>query len=403
MRRSLLATTVIFACWLGLPSPANAQQAPDSRADLILVGAPLAASASPTSAHGPTVVATAAAAVAAPTIHDSSVASSAEDPIEGEPTPDPQVAPVAPPNPLGLLGGLDPRQWAGEILNAVITSLGQSLLEAIRGFVDWATGVGDSSLNFVTQTPAAGTYESTTVRALWDFSRALANGGLALIVMWGGFNIVFKEHTRAPYDGVMELLPRVILAALALNLTLELSRLLIDLNNAFGSAIGAVSLPGYAQAGIGQEGIALVFVAVAYGVVVLLLALQMLMRLALIDVLIVLAPVMVLMWVLPQTQSWSRWWSHLFPITVFQQAIQLIVLRLGTALMVELTPGSVSNALLTLLLGIAVCWLTLKIPALLNSQANHAGLGSVVSLVLLSRLGGAVAHRGAGAAGAGGK
>ena len=68
--------------------------------------------------------------------------------------------------------------------------------------------------------------------------------------------------------------------------------------------------------------------------------------------------------------------------------------------MVELTPGSVSNGLLTLLLGIAVCWLTLKMPALLNGQARHAGLGSVVSLVLLRRFGGAVARSGAGAAGA---
>ena len=65
---------------------------------------------------------------------------------------------------------------------------------------------------------------------------------------------------------------------------------------------------------------AMILVAVAYGIVALLLAFQMLMRLALIDVLIVLAPVMVLTWVLPQTQSWARWWAHLCPITVFQQA-----------------------------------------------------------------------------------
>ena len=36
-----------------------------------------------------------------------------------------------------------------------------------------------------------------------------------------------------------------------------------------------------------------------------------------------------------------------------------MALRLGSSLMVELTPGSVSDALLTLLLGIAVCWMTL--------------------------------------------
>ncbi|RJQ07843.1 MAG: hypothetical protein C4558_08955 [Dehalococcoidia bacterium] len=398
MQKPLLATIVVVACWLGLSTSVLAQQVSDPLADLIVVGAPFTAPASPTLVPGSTMVAAAAVDRAEPATLEST-SSSESAPGGGGPDTTPQLGPIDLPNPFDLLGGLDPRQWAGEILDAVVTSLGRSLIEAIRGFTDWATGIGDSSLNFVTRTPPAGSYESTTVRTLWDFSRAIANGGLALIVMWGGFNIVAKDHTRTPYDGVMEMLPRVILAALALNLTLELSRVLIDLNNALAGAVGEIGLPGYDQAGVEQAGMALVFVAVAYGVVVLLLVFQMLMRLALIDVLIVLAPVMVLMWVLPQTQSWSRWWSHLFPITVFQQAVQVLVLRLGTALMVELTPGSASNALLTLLLGIAVCWLTLKMPALLNGQARHAGLGSVVSLVLLSRFGGAVAQRGAGAAG----
>jgi hypothetical protein len=75
-----------------------------------------------------------------------------------------------------------------------------------------------------------------------------------------------------------------------------------------------------------------------------------------------------------------------------------MVLRLGSALMVELTPGSLSNALLTLLLGIAVCWLTLKVPAILRGQIHHAGLSSVVSLVLVTRMVGALAAGGRGGA-----
>lgn len=399
MRKPLIATIVLLACWLGIPSSGSADQAPDPIADLAHIGAPLSPAAAPGSARAATVVAT---AVAPPPVEARAILSAGLAPGSTPPPTDPQIGPIDLPNPLSLLGGLDPREWAGEILEAVVETLGGSLVEAIRGFVDWATGVGDSSLNFVTSTPAAGTYESTTVRTLWDFSRAIANGGLALIVMWGGFNLVLKEHSRTPYDGVMELLPRVILAALALNLTLELAQLLIDLNNAFAGAVGEVALPGYEEAGAEQQGIALVFVGVAHAIVTLLLVFQMLMRLALIDVLIVLAPVMVLTWVVPQTQGWSRWWAHLFPITIFQQAVQVLALRLGTALMVELTPGSVSNALLTLLLGIGVCWITLKMPALLNGQARHAGLGSVVSLVLLSRLGGAMSARGGGAAAAAG-
>ncbi len=228
----------------------------------------------------------------------------------------------------------------------------QAMLEAIRGFVDWALGMGGSSLNFVTRTPAEGTYDSPTVRSLHDFSRAIVNVALAVVVMWGGFNVIIKEHTRSPYHEAMELLPRVILAALAANLTIEFARMLIDINNALAAGVGDVGLPGYDQATPQQEGLALIFTAVAYGIVAILLVFQMLMRLALLAMLIVLGPIAALLWVLPQTQQWTRWWTDLFVITVFQQTVQVMVLALGTALMVELTPGSLSNALLTMLLGL---------------------------------------------------
>ena len=133
--------------------------------------------------------------------------------------------------------------------------IGQALIEAFLSFTDWALGLGGSSLNFVTRTPAAGTYESPTVRSLWDFSRALVNVALAAIVMSGDFNIMVKEHTRSPYHEVMELLPRVILAVLAANLTLECGRFLIDMNNALAASVGDVGLPGYYQATPSQEGI----------------------------------------------------------------------------------------------------------------------------------------------------
>ncbi|MBE7518379.1 MAG: hypothetical protein HS107_03950 [Thermoflexaceae bacterium] len=336
---------------------------------------------------------------------------------EGQPPPDTLVDLPIPdptdwiPNPLDWLpGGLNPVNWAKDIVNAVFTLIGQAMLEAIRGFVDWALGVGGSSLNFVTRTPAEGTYDSPTVRSLYDFSRAIVNVALAVVVMWGGFNVIIKEHTRSPYHEAMELLPRVILAALAANLTIEFARMLIDINNALAAGVGDVGLPGYDQATPSQEGLALIFTAVAYGIVAILLVFQMLMRLALLAMLIVLGPIAALLWVLPQTQQWTRWWTDLFVITVFQQAIQVMVLALGTALMVELTPGSVSNALLTMLLGIAVCWLTLKVPSLLRSARSQAGVTNVLTFAMATHALGAMAGAGragaaaggAGAAGAGG-
>jgi hypothetical protein len=331
-------------------------------------------------------------------------------PAPGESPPPDTLVDLPIPNPIDLIpnpldwlpGGLNPLNWAQDIVNAVFTMIGEAMLEAIRGFVDWALGLGGSSLNFVTRTPAAGTYDSTTVRSLYDFSRAIANVALAVIVMWGGFNVILKEHTRSPYHEAMELLPRVILAALAANLTIEFARMLIDINNALAAGVGDVGLPGYDAATPQQEGLALIVTAVAYGVVAILLAFQMLMRLALLAMLIVLGPIAALLWVLPQTQQWTRWWTDLFVITVFQQAVQVLVLALGTALMVELTPGSVSNALLTMLLGLAVCWLTLKVPSLLRSARSQAGITNVLTFAMATHALGAMAGAGRAGAAAGG-
>ncbi len=415
MRGLPIGTTVAVALVVVVlaADPAHADESDPGRtfAELVFAGAPLTApfgtasiSIVTTQVSSSAPSSSLASTASPPTGPGTAPASkSIPQPPELEPPPPPQLPDV--PNPLDWFSSLDPREWAGDVLDALLTMVGRALLEAMRGFIDWALGFGDSSLNFVTRTPAAGTYGSPTVRSLWDFSRALVNVALAVIVMWGGFNVMVKEHTRSPYHEVMELLPRVILGALAANLTLEFARFLIDANNAIAGAVGQVGLPGYDQTTPAQEGIALIFTALAYGIVAILLVFQMLMRLALIDMLIVLAPVMALLWVLPQTQSWARWWADIFPITVFQQAIQMMVLRLGSALMVELTPGSLSNALLTLLLGIAVCWLTLKVPSLLlRSRGSAAGLGNVLTLVVAARLLGGLggAARGGGSTGGAG-
>ena len=67
-----------------------------------------------------------------------------------------------------------------------------------------------------------------------------------------------------------------------------------------------------------------------YLVMGLLLLGQMLMRLALLDALLVIAPLALLCWVLPQTYRWARLWFSTFFATVFVQSIQVLVLQLGT-------------------------------------------------------------------------
>ena len=144
-----------------------------------------------------------------------------------------------------------------------------------------------------------------------------------------------------------------------------------------------------------------------YLVMALLLMLQMLMRLGLVDLLIVVAPLAMACWVLPQTQAWARLWSSLFTGTVFVQGLQVLGLRLGTALGSELS-GTAAGAhaeTLQAFLGIAVLALVLRLPRYMPGPSYGAsGVGTLLQVVAIGRaLGMARGARAAGARGVGGR
>ncbi len=263
----------------------------------------------------------------------------------------------------------DPRQWASEVFNQVLVNLLQGISSALRSLVG---GVMASSVNFISQTPPAGSYASSTVLALWNLVRIIANAALALVVLWGGFNLILRPHLGSPYHEAMELFPRIALSALLANTSLWWARFAIDANNALSGALGQASLPAWDRADSATQLLAEVIATLIYMVTSLLLLLQMLMRLALIDVLLVVSPLALLCWVLPETQGWARLWSSTFFSAVFTQFVQVLALKLGSALLTDLTPVAADASLLAVFLGIAVLAVTMKIPGLMR---NHLGDG----------------------------
>ncbi|MCC6178362.1 MAG: hypothetical protein IT305_23910 [Chloroflexi bacterium] len=292
---------------------------------------------------------------------------------EGRPTPTSTPAPEGnpPSDAPGPFSGFlpDPKAWAADVFNQVLVSLLQGISTAIRGVVE---GVMGSSLNFITQTPPAGTDARPTVKMLWEAVRTAMNAGLAIVALWGGFNLIVREQIGAPYHEAMELVPRLIIGALLANTSMTWAQLAIDVNNALCQGVGEVALPAWESADSTTQLLVNVIAVLIYLVTGLLLLLQMLMRLALIDVLLVSAPLGLLCWVLPQTQSWARLWSGTFFGVVFTQFVQVLALKLGGSLLTELAPMSTDAALLSVFLGVAVLALTLKIPSLMR---NHVGDG----------------------------
>jgi hypothetical protein len=247
------------------------------------------------------------------------------------------------------------------------------------------TSVGNGAIVF--RTPPELTYDSLAVKDLTNGMRFAANGGLAAIIVIGGVNMIVHPYIRAPYHGALEVIPRVLLGAVMVNTSLGLGKFAIDLNNALCQAVTGAAMPDWSSVGrLPSDGsVLLEMVAIAvYLVMGMLLVGQMLMRLALVDALLVIAPLALLCWVLPQTYAWARLWFTTFFGTVFVQCIQVLVLGLGARLMQSLVPllstfssGPLSAAhtwLITLLLGMAVLQLARKIPRLV--QGVPAGMGT---------------------------
>jgi TrbL/VirB6 plasmid conjugal transfer protein len=277
----------------------------------------------------------------------------------------------------------NPGGWLTTMFNSALVSMGQKTTGDVVGFMDWLLGSG----NIISQTPGALSYDNDAVKSLWGSMRVVANAALAVVTVIGGVNLIVHPHIRAPYHGALELVPRVLLSGIMLNTSLDWGRFVVELNNALCRGIGAGSIPGWAnvQQQLPDSGAVLLnLIAMAvYLVMGLLLTGQMLMRLALVDALLVLAPLALLCWVLPQTYGWARLWFSTFFGTVFVQAVQVLVLRLGADLIQRLPsvllsvtsdPAEGSRVwLTTLLLGMAVLQLARKIPRLMPGFPGGIG------------------------------
>lgn len=293
--------------------------------------------------------------------------------VDASPTGTPAQTPTLSPTPTDQPPAstpflFDPSQWIPSALTTAFTWIFTSLRDALVSFLQPAI-----ALNFLVQTPAADTYEHPVVLLLWSVVVAVADGALALIVLWGGYNAMLHDGIGARYHTARHVLPRVALAALAANLSLFFIQVLIDLNNAL-CGIPSVALRDVVTLLLNRtdSGLAFGILFLAFGVATLLLIVQMLVRLAMLDLLIVTAPLALICWALPQTQAWSRLWTRAFVSTVFVQFLQVLTLSLGGALIGIFRAENVFFGAMDLLIGLASVYLAIKVPGLLRAFGGPA-------------------------------
>ena len=242
--------------------------------------------------------------------------------------------------------------------------------------------------DILTGTPPDLTYAHAMVQQAWMVVWAITSGALMVILGWMGLSFIVSEHLGRQQTGWREMVPRLVLGLVAAASSLWWCALVLDVADAVSGFI-AVSLnvtPGdllrapldtfltAVQAGSVGMAQLLALLYLVYGFFVLYVIVQMVLRLALIDILLALAPIALGLWILPHTAGWGRHWLRLFMTTVFQQAIQLIALALGLGFLNEFASIAafepVQDLIWKLLMSLAFVYMATRVPSMLGNSGT---------------------------------
>ena len=240
----------------------------------------------------------------------------------------------------------------------------------------------------ITGTPPDLTYAHWLVRDAWLVVWGITSAALMVILGWMGLSLIMSEHLGRSQAGWREMVPRLVLGLVAAASSLWWCALVIDVADAVSGFI-AFSLnvtPGDAlrstlhtlltavEAGSVGMGLLLAALYLVYGFFVLYVLVQMILRLALIDILLALAPIALGLWILPHTAGWGRHWLRLFMTTVFQQAVQLIALALGFGFLNEFAQIAafepVQDLIWKLLMSLAFVYMATRVPSMLGNTGT---------------------------------
>ncbi len=267
---------------------------------------------------------------------------------------------------------------------------------------DWFRSVVTDALNPVldvmghTLLATPNVTAQSRVGQLWEMAAGIADACLVLFVLVGGA-IVMGHETVQTRTAIKDVLPRIVLAAVAVNASLSLAGLLISTADAFSKALlgtgvdptqAAVVLRQLVLGSLASGGIFLVLLGAVVAVLAVVLLATYVIRLALVVVLVVAAPLALVCHALPQTESLARLWWRGFAGALLVQVAQSLVLI--CALRIFFASGGAANlgiassgGLVDLLVSACLCWVLVKIPTwvgrmVFSGSRRRGGARSVV-------------------------
>lgn len=233
------------------------------------------------------------------------------------------------------------------------------------------------------------------VHELWSRNLALATALYGLLIMAGGLLVMTHQTVQTRY-AAKDVAPRIVVGLVAAATSLEVMSRLIELSNALALAVVGEGVDG---AGLAQQlisplfnpGNALYLIVMALVALVLLVGLLLgfVIRIALVMLLAVVAPLALAGHATPLTEGMARMWWRAFVGALVMQFAQSVTLIVGLRVMYAkgntMFGTPTADGLSAMLTGIALFWILLKIPAWVGRtvfagsgmSAPHPGSGPV--------------------------
>ena len=309
----------------------------------------------------------------------------APDP-DSAPTPAPTSDPAIPASPSS-----EPSHSTGPTFPTLSQDQANGLFDGflVHGFQQATDGARQSlqqlvnDANLVTTTPPDWTYQQSTVTALQHTVLQMSNAVVALVIFWMGLNVLLQPQLGGGYLEAREVLPRLVLGAGLANSAPHWTALAIDLNNAACNQLLAASSGSladlFSHTPTFDDSWLMALLLVAFLLVWAWLYLKMAGRIAMLMVLLVLAPAAQLCWILPQTRGMADRWHQKFWTTLFAQVIVVAALKLAWGF-----AGSTGSNPVSLLISLCLLFLAANSPELLAGGLARVGLGGLAETALLA-------------------
>jgi len=282
--------------------------------------------------------------------------------------------------------------------------------------VDVAGSVADlnatiGAADIWTNTDPTLTFSNPVVATYWDGVRKIADAFIIFVFLGICAEILLNAGAHRTYAGALERFWRLLLVALLANGSLPVLGATIRLANlATEGATAIQSTRLFAvdvHSGAANRVLLEALLGLVDGLMELLLAIQMIIRVGLLDALIVLAPAGLLCYAWPRLQGMAELWGRLFVVTLVTQFVQIVVLHMGEDLVLyaplvfgkngQTIAGETSlGNMITwaqYLVALGVFVVVLRVPRLLR---GHTGTPLAVGLLAVRTLTGGRGGRGGG-------